>query len=271
MAKAKASHKNTSKASAFNFVQDHLTMLVDAQMYKIMYAFLRVVMGLSKKDIIYEKRKRWDGASSESSMTFAMRLGDIAAEKNAKLGRTMLAVVQPTEPAAQSSHVRDILSQHVSCAHFQHIALRTPDLIGFHKHALEHGVNFITPIMREKEEDLLQVFSGEFYRPGARPTGVFFEFVQREVTPALLARLKKMDRQSWFRDKTFLGLYGQKEQEYQSGNVTPIWDHVLMEQILEPWKDKQLWEITESDLEQAAVKMKAWAARKQERGAPALA
>ena len=242
-----------------NFVSDHMTLLVSPGLYKITYAFMRIVMGVGKDGIVYEKRKRWPGSRGESSMTFAVNIGEVAKEKSPKMARTMIAVVQPTEPQGQSSHVREMLASHSASAHWQHVALRTPDLIGFYNHALAHGVNFITPIMQDKEEDLLQVFSGELYMPGAEPTGLFYEFVQRDVTPALLNKVKKMDRQTWFRDKTFLGLYGEKEQEYQRGRVTPILDHALMDQIQNLWADKEIWQITEADVEKAAAVMREYA------------
>lgn len=250
-------------SSGFNFVADHLTLLVDPSLYKLMYAFMRIILRVPAAGVIYEKRRRWPGARSDSSMTFAVATGDVAKEKDIKIARTMIAVVQPTEPAGQSSHVRTMLADHDACAHWQHVALRTPDLFGFHEHALAHGVNFITPLMQDKDEDLVQVFSGELFSSRSRPSGIFFEFVQRDVTPQLLSRLKKLDRQSFFRDKTFLGLYGEKELEYQRGKVTPLWDHELMERLQALWQSKELWEITDRNLREAADAMQEYARSKR--------
>ncbi|MBI3550452.1 MAG: hypothetical protein HY078_15550 [Elusimicrobia bacterium] len=249
-------------STCFNFVADHLTMIVEPGMYKPMYAFLRIILGVPREGLIYEKRKRWPGTPRDASMTFAVSVGDVAKEKSIKLARTMLAIVQPTEPAAQTSHVRDMLSSHKAAAHWQHVALRTPDLVGFHKHAIAHGVNFITPLMEDKDEDLIQVFSGELFAAGMPPSGLFFEFVQRDVSPQLLTRIRKADRQAFFRDRTFLGLYGEKEREYQSGQITPIWDHELVARLMESWKKKEIWELSQGDLDDAARLMREYASSK---------
>ncbi|MBI4376539.1 MAG: hypothetical protein HY549_08825 [Elusimicrobia bacterium] len=212
-----------------NLVVDHMTFLVEPRFYKVSYALFRVVFGVSAKDIIYEKRRTWPGDSEEKSMTFAARIGEASSRDG--LNQAIIAVVQPTEPSRQSSHVRDILKNRGGSAHWQHIALRTPDLLSFHRHALERGVNFITPIMKDAEEDLIQVFSGEWKLPGAAPSGIFFEFVQRDPSPALLQKLADSNREAWFRDKTFLGLYQEKENEYQSGRIKPFIDDKLFEII----------------------------------------
>ena len=70
-------------------------------------------------------------------------------ESKQELDNTMIAVVQPSEPKKMRSHVREMLDGHRAAAHWQHIALRTPDLLSFHKYAEERGVNFITPVLRE--------------------------------------------------------------------------------------------------------------------------
>ena len=145
--------------------------------------------------------------------------------------------------------MREILKNRGGSAHWQHIALRTPDLLAFHEHCLERGVNFITPILKDGDEDLIQVFSGEWKLPGAAPSGIFFEFVQRDPNPAVLDKIEK--RQVFFRDKTFLGLYQEKENEYQSGKVTPFIDDALfmkLEKLLEPAK---AWEIGDKELDKA--------------------
>ncbi|MCB0347746.1 MAG: hypothetical protein KDD37_02880, partial [Bdellovibrionales bacterium] len=56
--------------------------------------------------------------------------------------------------------------------------------------------------------------------------------------------------QSWFRDETFLGLYGEKEKEYRSGKVKPFLSEELFNEILKYVGKKQVWEITEDDLSQ---------------------
>jgi hypothetical protein len=249
------------KKPFLNLTIDHMTFLVEPRMYKVTYALFRIVFGCAPEDIIYEKRKRWGSGEKEKSMTFAARIGKAEARKD--LDSSIIAVVQPTEPAGQSSHVREILKNRGGSAHWQHIALRTPDLLAFHKHALERGVNFITPILKDAKEDLIQVFSGEWNLPGAVPTGIFFEFVQRDPSPALLKKLEG-SREAFFRDKTFLDLYGEKEVEYQKGKVRPFIDPALFDAIDRRLAAKSLWEIAAKDLDAVEATMKEYAASRQD-------
>ncbi|MBI4060053.1 MAG: hypothetical protein HY403_01350, partial [Elusimicrobia bacterium] len=210
-----------------NFVVDHMTFLVEPELYKTTYALFRIILGVSREDLIYEKRSNWPGQKKPASMTFASRVG---IERNPSVpNQAIIAVVQPTEPRTRGSHVRTMLRNRGGGCHWQHIALRTPDLVGFHRFCLERGVNFITPILKDAEEDLIQVFSGEWKLPGAKPSGIFFEFVQRQPNPAVLKRVEA--RQAFFRDKTFLGLYQLKEDEYRSGKIQPIIDDALFDKI----------------------------------------
>jgi hypothetical protein len=229
-----------------NLAVDHMTFLVEPRLYKVTYALFRVVFGVEPEDIIYEKRRQWPGSSEEKSMTFAARIGE--GEISRSLSQSIVAVVQPTEPAGQSSHVRQILTNRGGTAHWQHIALRTPDLLAFHHYALERGVNFLTPILKDTTDDLIQVFSGEWNMPGGPPSGIFFEFVQRIPSPDLLKKISESNREAWFRDRTFLGLYQEKENEYRGGKVTPFIDEALFEIIERLLASKNLWEITETDI-----------------------
>ncbi len=243
------------KKPFLNLVVDHMTFLVEPGFYNVTYALFRTVFGVGPEDIIYEKRRRWPGDSEERSMTFASRLGSYG--KDARVNNTIMAVVQPSEPAATPSHVRDILRNRGGSAHWQHIALRTPDLLAFHRHARGLGVNFITPILKEDSEDLIQVFSGEWNLPGSGPTGIFFEFVQRSPSAAVLKKIET--RQAWFRDKTFLGLYQEKENEYRGGKVRPFIDEKLFQGIDRIVGDKPLWKISAADLKAVERAMKAHA------------
>lgn len=240
---------SNERLSFHNFQVDHMTLLLEPEMYSVAYVIFRTIFGVSKDDIVYEKRKEWV-KGQEVSMTYAVRIGRNAVG-DASLQNTIIAVVQPSEPQTRPSHVRDMLRSHNASAHWQHIALRTSDLLVFHQFALDHGVNFITPILRDENEDLIQVFSGEWYLPRAKPSGLFFEFIQRNPSPALLKRLEERNRESWFRDKTFLGLYGEKEREYQSGKVTSFIDHELFSRLQSMLASKKLWEITEGDVHSA--------------------
>lgn len=238
----------TKKPAFMNFTVDHMTLLLQPKLYTVAYAIFRIIFGTTPDDLLYEKRRKQpDG--SEVSMTFAQRVGqwDESASKTGPL-TTVIAVVQPSEPKDQPSHVREMLDGHESAAHWQHIALRTPDLISFHKHALERGVQFVTPILKDEEEDLIQVFSGEWYFPGSKPSGMFFEFLQRDPSTEEVATIQKANKQTWFRDETFLGLYGEKEREYQSGKVMPFLSEDLFTAILKKLEGKQVWQISEADL-----------------------
>ena len=231
------------KHSFQNFQVDHMTLLLQPKLYKVAYAIFGVIFGVRPEDLLYEKRKEWIKGEGEKSLTFAVCLGE-GASSDPELNKTIVAVVQPSEPASQPSHVREMLDNHAAASHWQHIALRTPDLLAFHKHAIERGVNFITPILKDDADDLIQVFSGEWFFPGMPASGMFFEFLQRKPTDESMKVVEQQNRELWFRDKTFLGLYGEKESEYQSGKVTPFIDFDLFDAILDKLKDKEIWEIT---------------------------
>ena len=253
-----------------NLVVDHMTLLVESRYYPVAYALFRIVFGVDEAGIIYEKRKRWPGDSEERSMTFAVKIGENTSSKRA-LSQSIFAVVQPSEPSTQSSHVRSMLEARGGSAHWQHVALRTSDLLAFHKHAVERGVNFITPILKDDDEDLIQAFSGEWITPGRKPSALFFEFVQRNPGRALLQKIAAGNRQAWFRDRTFLGLYQEKENEYRSGKVTPFIDDELFFAIEKTLSGKPPWEIKAADLRDVEKIMKDYAASKKKRPAAVAA
>jgi hypothetical protein len=230
-----------------NFQIDHCTLLLQPQLYNVSYCLFKIIFGVGPDDILYEKRKEWVPGQGEQSMTYAVCVGQ-GSSKDADLNKTIFAVVQPTEPKTQSSHVREMLDTHKQAAHWQHIALRTEDLLSFHKFAVDRGVQFITPILKDDHDNLIQVFSGEWYFPGIQSSGMFFEFLQRKPSDASLAALEAENRESWFRDKTFLGLYGEKEREYQTGKVTPFIDFELFNLISREIEGKKLWEIDDVTL-----------------------
>lgn len=253
----------SKKYPFLNFHVDHMAMQADPAMYSVGYIFYRVVFGVSKEDVIYEKRVSWNNGKSEESMTYAVRIGQSDSKSDGILQSTMIAMIQPSEPEGQPSHVRKTLQDHSAAAHWMHIALRTSDLLSFHQYAVDRGVNFITPIMTDKDEDLIQVFSGEWFLPGGKPSGTFFEFVQRDITPALVKKIEERNRESWFRDKTFLGLYQEKEREYQSGIIKPFVDNELFNDIFLLIKNKKYWEITETDINKAEEIMLDYAKKKK--------
>jgi hypothetical protein len=240
----------SSKKSFQNFQVDHMTLLLQPELYKVAYVIFHVIFGVGPDDLLYEKRKEWQAEDGEQSMTFAVRIGK-GSHPDPDLNNTIIAVVQPSEPESQASHVRQMLDTHESAALWQHIALRTPDLLAFHQHAMKRGVQFITPILKDDEDNLIQVFSGEWYFPGTKPSGMFFEFVQRNPSESHLKEIQAQNQESWFRDKTFLGLYGEKQREYDSNEVTPFLSFELFNMLSEEFRNKQIWEIAEPDLERA--------------------
>ena len=252
----------SKKYPFLNFQVDHMAMHTEPDMYSAAYIFYRVIFGVSKEDVIYEKRLEWEKGAGEESMTYAVCIGKKIATEDT-LQNTMIAMIQPSEPKSRESHSRKLLKDHSSSAFWQHIALRTSDLLAFHKYALERGVNFITPIMKDEDDDLIQVFSGEWYVPGGKPSGTFFEFVQRDITPALLKRIEEHNRESFFRDKTFLGLYEEKEREYQSGDIKPFVDPELFAKVHSLVKNKKFWEINEEDVLKAEKMMVEYAKSRQ--------
>ncbi len=248
-----------------NFVVDHMTFLVEPDLYKTTYALMRIVFGVSREDLIYEKRSNWPGQKKPSSMTFAARVG---VERGARVpAQTIFAVVQPTEPKGRSSHVRTMLKNRGGSCHWQHVALRTPDLLAFHAFALARGVNFITPILKDADEDLIQVFSGEWTMPGAaKPSATFFEFVQRDPSAELLKQLETAsNREAWFRDKTFLGLYQEKENEYKRGRAVPFIDDALARRVAARLKGREVFEIDDALLERVEADMLDYAAARARR------
>lgn len=231
------------KHSFQNFQVDHMTLMLQPRLYNVAYVVFNVIFGVGPENVLYEKRKEWVPGGGDQSLTFAIQVGQGHKDDRAQ-NKTIFAVVQPSEPMNQPSHVRTMLDSHKAAALWQHVALRTDDLLAFHKFATERGVNFITPILKDDHDDLIQVFSGEWYYPGIQSSSMFFEFVQRRPSQESLLAIQEANRELWFRDKTFLGLYGEKEREYQSGNIVPFIDFALFEKIENELKGLKLWEIS---------------------------
>ncbi|MCB0404863.1 MAG: hypothetical protein KDD51_08765 [Bdellovibrionales bacterium] len=243
-----------NRPNFLNFKVDHMTLLVQPEMYNVSYVIFRTIFGCTPEHMLYEKRKEWVTGEGDRSLTFAMQVGE-GEDVKPEFNNTMIAVVQPSEPKNMRSHVREMLNSHSAAAHWQHIALRTPDLLTFHKHAQDRGVNFITPVLRDESEDVIQVFTGEWYYPGASASGMFFEFLQRNPSEELMQKLAERNRESWFNDKTFLGLYGEKESEYRSGKVKPFIDEELFQILAALVKDRMVWEIDENTIKAAEAAM----------------
>lgn len=236
------------KHSFQNFQVDHMTLLLQPRLYNVAFVAFNVIFGVGPEDILYDKRKEWVKGAGEESLTYAVKLGEGNKDDKAS-NKTIIAVVQPSEPKTQPSHVREMLDSHNSAALYQHIALRTNDLIAFYNFASERGVQFITPILKDEDDDIIQVFSGEWYFPGMRSSAMFFEFLQRKPSQEVVDKLQETNKQKWFRDETFLGLYGEKEREYQSGNVTPFLDFELFELIEKEIEGLKVWQITQAHID----------------------
>jgi hypothetical protein len=236
-----------TKPNFMNFTVDHMTLLFHPKLYTVVYSVFRIIFGTTPDDLLYEKKRKGQNGEKDVSMTFATKVGNWSAQEKDPLP-TIFAIVQPSEPADQPSHVREMLDGHELHAHLQHVALRTPDLIAFHQHCLARGVQFVTPILKDAHENLIQVFSGEWFLPGGKSSGLFFEFVQRDPSSEELAIIQEKNKQTWFRDETFLGLYSEKEREYQSGKVTPFLSDELFYAVSERIGNKQVYEISEDDL-----------------------
>ncbi|QDK38708.1 hypothetical protein [Bdellovibrio sp. NC01] len=236
-----------TKKPFMNFTIDHTTMLFHPNLYRLSYVVFRIIFGTTPDDLLYEKKRKGQNGEKDVSMTYATRVGTWEPKERDPLP-TIFAIVQPSEPANQPSHVREMLDGHSNVAHVQHLALRTPDLLGFYEHCLERGVQFVTPILKDDHENLIQVFSGEWFLPGGKSSGFFFEFLQRDPSDKELEIIQKANKQTWFRDETFLGLYAEKEREYQSGKVRSFLSEELFNAIIAKLGDKQVYEITEDDL-----------------------
>ncbi len=118
------SQNHSQKQGFLNFTVDHMTLLLHPRLYTVAYAIFRIIFGVRPEDILYEKR-RSQGDGSEVSMTFANSIGEWKGGDRDPL-KTIIAVVQPSEPKNEPSHVRDMLDGHDSSAHWQHIALSDP-------------------------------------------------------------------------------------------------------------------------------------------------
>lgn len=268
-----------------NFEWDHGTTIMDSALYPVFYFFLRIILCVpaDRTGIVYDVQTNWRDGHTES-MTYAAKLGGVWTDKDEEqfkalkrlvgsnidttflyeLGRfyeyfkqkreadllrnTLLAAVQPSEPSDMASHVRQMLTQHSACAHVQHLAFKTPDLRGFYDHAMARGVQFVTPILYDDKNDLAQIFTGEFFHPWIEtPSAFFFEFVERHPN-ADLVKEGTENREVFFRDKTFLSLYGYKQAEYESGNIVPIFSFPLFRELHALVGHKKFWEITENDV-----------------------
>src|SRR5690242_846678 len=128
------------KPDYLNFEVDHMTLLLHPQLYNLSYLIFRIIFGSTATDLLYEKRRTT--LNGEVSMTYATCIG-VATQQKAVTSNTIIAVVQPSEPLSEPSHVREMLDGHHSAAHWQHIALRTPNLVEFYRHASELGVQFV--------------------------------------------------------------------------------------------------------------------------------
>lgn len=268
-----------------NFEHDHTTVDVDPILYNVFYLYvLRILLCVpaDRSGIVYDVPMKWRDNHTES-MTYAANLGGTwtdADEEQFKrleqvfeadmetpqgfwvqfyeyfkqkreadmLRNMMLALVQPSEPSDMFSHIRQILDRHSTSAHVEHIALKTPDLRAFYAHALARSAQFVTPILYDEKNDLVQVFGGEFFHPWSKtPSGLFLEFVERRPNPEL-RKEGITNREVFFRDKTFLALYGYKQTEYESKAVVPFIPPEMFRELHVLVGSKKWWDIAEDDV-----------------------
>lgn len=276
-----------------NFEHDHSTLHVDSMLYNVFYLLLRIHLCVpgNRDGIVYDVQMKWRDDHTES-MTYAANLGGAWTETDEKwfqdfegvagiyyaltplflekfheylkqkreadmLRNMMIAVVQPSEPSDMASHVRQTLDEHSTCAHVQHIAFKTPDIRGFYEHAVARGAQFVTPLLYDEKNDLIQVFAGELYHPWSKkPSALFPEFVERRPNPELREEGIN-NREIFFRDGTFLSLYGYKQAEYESGNIVPYFLPELFCELHALVGHKKWWDITEDDVATAEKLMMA--------------
>lgn len=183
------------------------------------------------------------------------------------LRNLLFAFVQPSEPDDMTSHVRTMLKKLSTSFHVQHHAIKTSNLKKFYDHAQGLGVNFVTPILYDDKDDLIQVFTGELYHPKSKESSAyFFEVVERKPNPEM-RREATENREKFFRDKTFLSLYGAKEEEYRKNSynlapIEPFIDFELYEQLYHYVGKMKHWEITEHHVIRAEEMMREYASRK---------
>lgn len=267
-----------------NFEHDHSTLHVDPILYNVFYLLLRIHLCVpaGRDGIVYDVQMKWRDDHTES-MTYAANLGGAWTEKDEEqfraleqlmgadprtlqgfwakfyayfkqkresdiLRNMMLAVVQPSERSDMASHVRQTLDEHSTCAHVQHIAFKTPDIRGFYEYAIARGAQFVTPLLYDEKNDLIQVFAGELYHPWSKkPSALFPEFVERRPNPELREEGRN-NREIFFRDGTFLSLYGYKQAEHESGNIVPYFPPELFRELYALVGHKKWWDITEDDV-----------------------
>ncbi|MEQ1879006.1 MAG: hypothetical protein ABL958_20370, partial [Bdellovibrionia bacterium] len=74
-----------------NFEVDHMTLLVQPQLYNVAYVLFNVIFGVGPEDILYEKRRPAVEGYPEESMTFAMQIGT-GLKEDPSLKKTIIAV-----------------------------------------------------------------------------------------------------------------------------------------------------------------------------------
>jgi hypothetical protein len=209
-----------------NLVVDHITTLCHPSFYPIMYIIDRVIFGVPKEGIIYHIPDPDTAKPDSRSLTYAASLGKLT--RLSVFDQTLSARVQPGDPDVPSAHVWRMLEGKYSSrgVHTQHIAYRSKDVCTLVEHARSYGMNFVTPLCHEEDQNFIQIFTGEFYGPETEP-GTFLEFVQREVDAEVLRRVEECNRETFFRDRAFMQIFQAKEDEEKTGIISPILDFEL--------------------------------------------
>lgn len=204
-----------------NIVFDHAAYNLEREMYAVYHVVLATLFGYER--IVYSLPHALSGVLPDGtldSQTFALKTGSDNPLEPREVKNSICAFVQPLD---DTGHLAQTLRRHTLSAMVNHIAFRTSNLPKLHGYLLDHGVNFVTPIMvgHDSSGELLQVFAGELNHPSGLSSGLFTEFLQRGS-----------GKDGLFQDDTFHGLYAEKDKESERGESIPFIDHDLFVKIL---------------------------------------
>ncbi len=153
-----------------------MTLLTEPELYKITYAlFPRRLRRRPRGHHLREAPALARGPAGEAILhdlrLDARRALREAASKSSNADASSPSSSRPSPPTQQRPTCATILEEQrrrLPLAAHRSADRRTS--MAFHRQfALERGVNFITPILKDADEDLIQVFSGEWMVPGGPP------------------------------------------------------------------------------------------------------
>jgi hypothetical protein len=226
-----------------NQTLDHFTTVYSPDLYQVWAYTLHVLYGIGpvvgEDGLLYRKPEPAPDGTAPFEITRALSIGQVTDVG----GQTILALVQSHPMYHQ---LRQMLGERN--AHFQHLALSTSDIAGWYDHLVEHGINPMTPILREGQ--MVQFFWGLIMDPRQgmdfRPNGVWLESVQRLQDDAALQQLAANSR--YFRDESFNGLLAAVEHMYRNQAWIPFMDADLYVRILAYALEHPVQRMTLADL-----------------------